>query len=74
MSALVPDDALAADVKTIPRKHDHVEVKELNKELDSSTESSFDGEKPKAPWWSLFWDYDPGQSKEERKFVNKLDW
>lgn len=28
---------------------------------------------PKAPWWSYFWDYEPGRSHEERVFIQKLD-
>ncbi|KAF2764515.1 major facilitator superfamily transporter [Teratosphaeria nubilosa] len=28
---------------------------------------------PKTPWWSYFWDYEPGRSTEERKFVQRLD-
>lgn len=27
----------------------------------------------KVPWWSYIWDYDPGRTHEERKFVQKLD-
>ncbi|KAK7755094.1 hypothetical protein SLS62_002909 [Diatrype stigma] len=27
----------------------------------------------KAPWWSYVWDYEPGRTKEERAFVQKLD-
>ncbi|KAL2068640.1 hypothetical protein VTL71DRAFT_14977 [Oculimacula yallundae] len=26
------------------------------------------------PWWSYIWDYDPSRSKEERKFLQKLDF
>lgn len=29
--------------------------------------------KLKVPWWSYLWDYEPGRSKEERAFVQKLD-
>ncbi|KAK7719491.1 hypothetical protein SLS57_005689 [Botryosphaeria dothidea] len=29
--------------------------------------------KQKVPWWSYLWDYEPGRSKEERAFVQKLD-
>ncbi|KZF19279.1 major facilitator superfamily transporter [Xylona heveae TC161] len=27
----------------------------------------------KPPWWSYIWDYDPEQTKEEKKFLRKLD-
>ncbi|KAL6705102.1 hypothetical protein ACN47E_007361 [Coniothyrium glycines] len=29
--------------------------------------------KTKVPWWSYLWDYEPGRSREERKFIQKLD-
>ncbi|KAH6659431.1 major facilitator superfamily transporter [Truncatella angustata] len=29
--------------------------------------------KSKTPWWSYIWDYDPGRSQEERRFIRKLD-
>lgn len=28
----------------------------------------------KAPWWSWIWDYDPSRSKDEVKFIQRLDW
>lgn len=27
----------------------------------------------KVPWWAYVWDYEPGRSKEERTFVQRLD-
>ncbi|KAL1593292.1 hypothetical protein SLS60_010900 [Paraconiothyrium brasiliense] len=30
--------------------------------------------KEKVPWWSYIWDYEPGRTQEERKFISKLDW
>lgn len=29
--------------------------------------------KEKVPWWSYIWDYEPGRTEEERKFISKLD-
>lgn len=29
--------------------------------------------KEKVPWWSYIWDYEPGRSEEERRFISKLD-
>ncbi len=29
--------------------------------------------KVKTPWWSYIWDYDPGRSDEEVRFIRKLD-
>ncbi|KAI5864744.1 MFS general substrate transporter [Durotheca rogersii] len=30
-------------------------------------------EKQKVPWWSYIWDYEPGRTREERVFIQKLD-
>lgn len=30
-------------------------------------------ESKKLPWWSYIWDYDPKQTPQEQKFVQKLD-
>lgn len=39
-----------------------------------SSERVSDGDlKANAPWWSYIWDYEPGRSKEERAFVQRLD-
>ncbi|KAF2167409.1 hypothetical protein M409DRAFT_66020 [Zasmidium cellare ATCC 36951] len=29
--------------------------------------------KPKIPWWAYIWDYEPGRSKEETAFIQRLD-
>jgi MFS transporter, ACS family, pantothenate transporter len=45
----------------------------------SGTESPNRGEavgvtsKPKVPWYYYIWDYDPGRTKEERHFIQRLD-
>ncbi|KAK6434805.1 hypothetical protein LTR95_009007 [Oleoguttula sp. CCFEE 5521] len=40
-----------------------------------STEVALDAHgQPKVPWWSWLWDYDPGRSKEETRFVQRLDF
>lgn len=46
---------------------------------DRSSQKSLQGPLPpvlkqKAPWWSWIWDYDPSRSKEEVKFIQRLDW
>ncbi|KAG4440097.1 hypothetical protein IFR05_004440 [Cadophora sp. M221] len=44
--------------------------------INSESESSsvhLDGQ-GKVPWWSYIWDYDPERTKEERKFLQKLDF
>ncbi|KAH6694826.1 major facilitator superfamily domain-containing protein [Leptodontidium sp. MPI-SDFR-AT-0119] len=43
--------------------------------IGSESESSsvqFGGQE-KVPWWSYIWDYDPERTKEERRFLQKLD-
>ncbi|CZS93967.1 related to transporter protein [Rhynchosporium agropyri] len=39
----------------------------------SSSSVQLDGETI-TPWWSYIWDYDPARSKEERRFLQKLDF
>ncbi|KAJ4301621.1 hypothetical protein N0V90_003714 [Kalmusia sp. IMI 367209] len=48
---------------------------ELSTPTDDSQRSISSGQdaRPKAPWWSYIWDYEPGRSHEERKFISKLD-
>ncbi|KAH7037543.1 major facilitator superfamily transporter [Microdochium trichocladiopsis] len=45
-----------------------------DKYASQSSRHVVDDQPLKAPWWSYIWDYEPGRSSEERKFVNKLDW
>ncbi|EME80536.1 uncharacterized protein MYCFIDRAFT_31685 [Pseudocercospora fijiensis CIRAD86] len=43
-------------------------------ESDGVRNASTDGnEKPRVPWWAYIWDYEPGRSKEETAFVQRLD-
>ncbi|KAI0384162.1 MFS general substrate transporter [Hypomontagnella monticulosa] len=51
-----------------------VVVNESSLELQDPSQRDVEPEKkPKAPWWSYIWDYDPGRSHEERVFIQKLD-
>ncbi|KAI1099960.1 MFS general substrate transporter [Jackrogersella minutella] len=51
-----------------------VVVHESSLEFAGSSQQEIEPEeKPKAPWWSYFWDYEPGRSHEERVFIQKLD-
>ncbi|PVH72682.1 major facilitator superfamily transporter [Cadophora sp. DSE1049] len=40
---------------------------------DSESSSVQLDEREKVSWWSYIWDYDPTRTKEERKFLQKLD-
>lgn len=42
-------------------------------DADSSEVSSNSVAKKSVPWWAYIWDYEPGRSKEEIAFVQKLD-
>ena len=59
---------------------DHVEAEKAaaikNRPLDSDNSSDEDDAvhiEAKPPWWSYIWDYEPGRSKEERRFIQRLD-
>lgn len=56
-------------------KKDAVAVQTLPAESDVSLtgQSTNSDSNVKAPWWSYLWDYEPGRSKEERTFVQRLD-
>lgn len=41
----------------------------IDKEDSSASEQSFG----KPPWWAYIWDWEPGRTVEERRFVQKLD-
>ncbi|KAF1349744.1 major facilitator superfamily transporter [Delphinella strobiligena] len=55
-------------------KHGQVPEVEVVRELDSEGEGSYElREYKRPPWWSYFWDYEPTRTKQERRFVQKLD-
>jgi sugar phosphate permease len=41
----------------------------IDKEESSASDHSFG----KPPWWAYIWDWEPGRTPEERRFVQKLD-
>lgn len=61
-------------ISTPPKE---VVVIESSRDASGSSHSSNDngeaGEKAKVPWWGYIWDYEPGRTREERVFVQKLD-
>lgn len=57
-----------------PWEKDAVAVQSRPKsDTDSSQQSSSSDAKAAVPWWSYFWDYEPGRSPAERAFVQRLD-
>ncbi|OQO05959.1 hypothetical protein B0A48_10055 [Cryoendolithus antarcticus] len=68
--------SMADHMQLPPEKHLSIDSTGVNEVAPSevSTEIALDGDgKPKVPWWSWVWDYDPGRSKEETCFVQRLD-
>lgn len=61
----LPDKSVSIEADRVP-------------ENDRSRESSPYGEvsetKAKVPWYAYIWDYEPGRSKEETAFVQRLDF
>ncbi|KAK5135536.1 hypothetical protein LTR08_005171 [Meristemomyces frigidus] len=44
-----------------------------NEDIVSESSASDNTHKAKVPWWSYLWDYEPGRSKAEAHFVQRLD-
>ena len=70
-------------MSTIPQPHPSGLEKRIDVETgralpdgDSVSESSASDRlnKPKVPWYAYLWDYEPGRSKAEAKFVQRLDF
>ncbi|OQN97578.1 hypothetical protein B0A48_16442 [Cryoendolithus antarcticus] len=71
-----PELGMADHTQLAPEKHLSTDSTGVNEVASSevSTEVAFDTHgTPKVPWWSWIWDYDPGRSKEETHFVQRLD-
>jgi MFS family permease len=62
----------APDKKTATVKADGIPENELSR--DPSPNGILTEHKAKVPWYAYIWDYDPGRSKEEVAFVQKLDF
>jgi ACS family pantothenate transporter-like MFS transporter len=62
----------AADKKTAIVEADGIPENELSR--DPSPNGILTEHEAKVPWYAYIWDYDPGRSKEEVAFVQKLDF
>lgn len=58
--------------RSVVEKDAHVATDRVSPEEDSSSEETIG--KPKVPWYAYVWDYEPGRSKEEAAFVQRLDF
>ncbi|KAM0721459.1 hypothetical protein Q7P37_002383 [Cladosporium fusiforme] len=64
-SDALPDKTVSIEADRIP---------EPEPSRDSSPYGTVSETKPKVPWYAYIWDYDPGRSKEETAFVQRLDF
>ena len=63
---------VAFDKKVASVEADGVPDSQLSR--DPSPDGFVTEEKVKVPWYAYIWDYDPGRSKEEVAFVQRLDF
>ena len=63
---------VAYDRKVASAEADGVPNNELSR--NPSSDGLVTEEKVKVPWYAYIWDYDPGRSKEEAAFVQRLDF
>lgn len=63
---------VASDKKVASVEADDVPSNELSR--SPSPSGVVTEEKVKVPWYAYIWDYDPGRSKEETAFVQRLDF
>ncbi|GAB7333686.1 hypothetical protein MBLNU13_g05233t1 [Cladosporium sp. NU13] len=63
---------VAADKKVASVEADGIPDNQLSR--DPSPDGLVTEEKVKVPWYAYIWDYDPGRSKEEAAFVQRLDF
>jgi ACS family pantothenate transporter-like MFS transporter len=62
----------ALDKKAVSVEADRIPENQLSR--DTSPSASPSDTKVKVPWYAYIWDYDPGRSKEETAFVQRLDF
>ena len=62
----------ALDKKAVSVGADRIPENQLSR--DTSPSGSLSDTKAKVPWYAYIWDYDPGRSKEETAFVQRLDF
>jgi hypothetical protein len=62
----------ALDKKAVSVEADTIPENQLSR--DTSPNGSPSDTKANVPWYAYIWDYDPGRSKEETAFVQRLDF
>lgn len=62
----------ALDKKAVSVEADRIPESQVSR--DTSSHGSSSDTKVKVPWYAYIWDYDPGRSKEETAFVQRLDF
>jgi ACS family pantothenate transporter-like MFS transporter len=62
----------AFDRKAILVEADAIPGNQISR--DASLNGSPSETKVKVPWYAYIWDYDPGRTKEETAFVQRLDF
>jgi hypothetical protein len=60
------------DKKAVSVEADTIPENQLSR--DTSPNGTSSDTKVKVPWYAYIWDYDPGRSKEETAFVQRLDF
>jgi hypothetical protein len=60
------------DKKAVLVEADTIADNQLSR--DTSPNGTSSEPKVKVPWYAYIWDYDPGRSKEETAFVQRLDF
>jgi hypothetical protein len=62
------------DKKAVSVEADRIPENELFRDTSPNGNGSLSETKAKVPWYAYIWDYDPGRSKEETAFVQRLDF
>jgi hypothetical protein len=62
------------DKKAVSVEADRIPENELSRDTSPNGNGSLSETKSKVPWYAYIWDYDPGRSKEETAFVQRLDF
>lgn len=65
--------AAAMSIKGWEKGNIEVQSRPDGSDVGSSQQSSSNDPEVKVPWWAYIWDYEPGRSKEESAFVQRLD-
>jgi hypothetical protein len=64
----------ALDKKAVSVEADRIPENQLSRDTSPNGNGSLSETKVKVPWYAYIWDYDPGRSKEETAFVQRLDF